>query len=849
MASLPPGGDPRSVQQREQLVLDGVRQGLAQPIVWSPVVSEANGHRATIYVAQDTLRFGEAGSNLDPTDWDWVRVAVTPDAAQRIADELGVLLPTSKIADLAHAQADVRLTPHWQNPVTATTGTMLQHHRDIEAERAGRDGLLSTIGKDWILARALFPARPGALPAHPLGYDGAINYGWHTKGPARPGGPYVARPGIIVWQQEGERHNRRHVDDSQWVPRFVYPRMVVDGNEMATADVMMSPTLSGLVTYDGPLPGTRYPEAPVHRDASGPVDEGPAGAAADQAHARAVNDFALDIYRRARGTTAGNLALSPFSIFTALAMTLAGARGETASQMRRVLHIEGSTDRALPLAGALLRRYQGPALGVTLRVANRLFGDQAYALEPAFLERTGEVFGAPLEQVDFQDAPAKARGRINGWVAGATEGRIRDLIPAGGIDRLTRLVLANAIYFLGDWRKPFESSATTPEPFGASPAMREQVPTMHQTGRFRFAATDGVRVLELPYQGGELAMVLVLPDASDGIDAVEARLSPAALDAWFGALAPARVSISLPRFQIEPEGLALADALSALGMPWAFDPDRADFTGIANPPIASGRIAISNVFHKAFVRVDENGTEAAAATGVTMSARSVSVEAKPVEFRADHPFLFLLVDMRALVILFMGRLCAPSAPSALATLGRRDPDDGDVLAEVLRWRSEQGETPAPLSHCTITPEEERDARERLRAPCKHDPFGSLAGAQPDVDDAGDPFLGSDGLHAGDFVIRPVPVFATDGHLDTEARRERARQMDEDARAAQFGGNAAPDRSLPSLSHPARSAVIPLGEGGATDEAIRQARARLASDAPDELPIFLHDPVTGKVVGQ
>ena len=256
LRSLPAGGDTRSVQAREQLVLEAVQAGLALPIVWAPLTTSANGHTATIYVATDTLRFGVPGPNEDPSAWDWVRVAVTPDTAQRIADTLGVLLPTDRIADLAHAQAEVRLTPHTQYSVTATTAAMLQHHAAIEDERAGREGLLSTIGKDWILGPELFPA---ASPAHPLGKDGAINYGWHTAGPVTRFGPYHGRSGVILWQQRGFRHNRRHVDYSQWVPRFVHPRMRVDGRNVSTLEAMMSPELAGLVSYQGPLPGARYP--------------------------------------------------------------------------------------------------------------------------------------------------------------------------------------------------------------------------------------------------------------------------------------------------------------------------------------------------------------------------------------------------------------------------------------------------------------------------------------------------------------------------------------------------------------------------------------------------------------
>jgi hypothetical protein len=282
--SLPSGGDRPSIEAREEQVIDAVRRGISLPISWVPVKTQIPGHTAVVYVASDTLRFGEGGPNTDPDNWDWVRIAVTADTAQSIADQLGVLMPTDKILDLAHAQADVRLTPHFQDPVTATTGAMLKHHAAIEGERAGRDGLLSTLGKDWILGNELFPPRPGALPPHHFGYDGAINYGWHIDAtpedlaaiahhqryPREPySGPYMGQPGIALWQTKGYRHNRGHVDYSQWVPRFVHPWMEVNAERRRTADVMQSPTLSGLVSYEGPLRGIRYPDRAQDRAAGG----------------------------------------------------------------------------------------------------------------------------------------------------------------------------------------------------------------------------------------------------------------------------------------------------------------------------------------------------------------------------------------------------------------------------------------------------------------------------------------------------------------------------------------------------------------------------------------------------
>jgi len=384
----------------------------------------------------------------------------------------------------------------------------------------------------------------------------------------------------------------------------------------------------------------------------------------------------LDLYARARSSK-GNLALSPLSLSTALTMTWAGARGDTAAQMAKVLHLEGSVDHVLDLAGKLLASYQAPEQKVTLRVANRLFGDKAFTFDQGYLDRTKAAFGAPLEALDFRAAADDGRQRINAWIAKETQDRIKDLIPPGGLTSLTRLVLANAVYFLGDWLTPFKKEATRPDPFHLTKTDTKSVPTMHQTGHFRFAARDGVKVLELPYQGEDLAMTLVLPDAVDGLDALEARLAPAALASWVGALASNNVAVALPRLEIDPPGaLSLGATLAALGMPLAFDPVKADFTGIATPPdpVTMGgdppnpparpaeRLHIDKVFHKAFVKVDEKGTEAAAASAVVMAARGMMrPAAPPVEFTADHPFLFFLRDVRSGMILFMGRVSDPAA--------------------------------------------------------------------------------------------------------------------------------------------------------------------------------------------
>jgi serpin B len=374
------------------------------------------------------------------------------------------------------------------------------------------------------------------------------------------------------------------------------------------------------------------------------------------------NAFAIDLYARARSRK-GNLALSPFSISTALTMTWGGARGETAAQMKKVLHADGTPERAADAAGKLIAGYAAADQKVTLRVANRLFGEKSYAFDPGYVERTRAAFGAPLEPLDFKGAAEAARQHINAWVAGETRNRITDLIPPDGVNAMTRLVLANAIYFLGDWMQPFAKEATAPAPFWTSKSDQKDVPTMRQSASLRFAAAGGAKVVELPYQGGDLAMTFVLPDARDGLDAVEAGLTHAVLDGWTGALAFKQVDVWIPRIEINPtEPLSLGSILAAMGMPLAFDEGKADFTGIANPASPADRLFISRAFHKAFVKVDEKGTEAAAASAVVMQPESAHFPAEPpMEFHADHPFLFFLRDLRSGMILFMGRVNDPAA--------------------------------------------------------------------------------------------------------------------------------------------------------------------------------------------
>ncbi|HYI00934.1 serpin family protein [Hyalangium sp.] len=375
---------------------------------------------------------------------------------------------------------------------------------------------------------------------------------------------------------------------------------------------------------------------------------------------RSSNAFAFDLWGQVGKKVPGNLALSPASITFALAMTWGGARGETASEMQRVLHLEGASGDILASAGKLLQDWSA-GTGSTLQLVNRLFGEKTYTFDQSYLDLTQTTFGAALEPVDFANDSQGVRGFINEWVAQQTADRIRDLVPPEGVDGRTRLALVNAIYFKATWANPFEEDSTRDEPFFLAPDTKKDVSMMHGEDSYRFAALEGVKLLELPYEARDAAMIFVLPDAVDGLDALERTLTNARLDGWIAAMEYETVRVVLPRCEVDPaDAITLADALRELGMQRAFTRE-ADFTGIARSPRPGDELLLSEVFHKTFVRIDEQGTEAAAGTAVIMVEGSAMEEEPPKEFRADHPFLFFLRDTRSGMLLFMGRIADPSA--------------------------------------------------------------------------------------------------------------------------------------------------------------------------------------------
>jgi serpin B len=393
-------------------------------------------------------------------------------------------------------------------------------------------------------------------------------------------------------------------------------------------------------------------------DASGPrTDHSPhvADVAAARDFASANNAFGFDLWRATRKP--GNLAVAPASVSLALGMTWAGARGETAAQMGKVLHMADVPAMAASM-GEQLAQWNDPSHGAyALSVVDRLFGEQTASFEPEFLALMKDRFAAPLEPVDFIRGFEAARGRINGWVKGETKDRIVDLLPEGSLDSDTRLVLTNAVYFKGDWLRPFEPDATYPGEFFVDGRAAKTVKRMRQVAQFAYASTDALQIVELPYQGEHLALDLVLPKQRDGLDALEQALDADGFAKLVGALRPTMVELTVPKFKLEmPSSLALKEALVELGMTLPFT-GGADFTGISK---TIKPLFIDDVFHKTFVAVDEKGTEAAAATAVVMRTESAMIEPEGVAFLADHPFLFVLRDTRSGAVLFIGHVADPS---------------------------------------------------------------------------------------------------------------------------------------------------------------------------------------------
>jgi len=381
------------------------------------------------------------------------------------------------------------------------------------------------------------------------------------------------------------------------------------------------------------------------------------------------NEFALVLFAQLQGQE-GNLFFSPYSISTALAMAYAGARSETEIQMAKALHFPVITNPDKETSSSVVpdRQQFASAFGriikdlnnrgekgsYELTVANALWGQQDYGFLTEYLELIKTNYDGQLNEADFLTAAESARKTINTWVEEKTKDKIKNLIAPGVLNSMTRLVLTNAIYFKGNWASQFETDRTKPAPFTLLSGDKIDVSMMNQTAEFSYMETEDFQGLELPYVDNELSMIILLPKSNDGLTDFEKTLTNENLSQWLGRLHKRKVIVSVPKFKMTSQ-FGLASALKSMGMTDAFVPNTADFSGM------NGKkdLFISAVIHKAYVDVNEEGTEAAAATGIVMGITSVGPR-QPV-FRADHPFLFLIVDNQTGSILFIGRVMRPKA--------------------------------------------------------------------------------------------------------------------------------------------------------------------------------------------
>jgi len=387
-------------------------------------------------------------------------------------------------------------------------------------------------------------------------------------------------------------------------------------------------------------PITPLPEGAARRDARGFVQDNTA--------------FAFELYRQL-SSPESNLFFSPYSISTALAMVYGGAKGNTAAEMARVMRFsldQEKLHRAFAESQAELNKVQ-QAGNVRLSVANSLWPQEGYSFLPEYLSLVETYYGTRITPVDFKGNRTGVCATINRWVEEKTENRIRDLLQPGALADPIFLVLVNAIYFKGKWEHEFAQDDTRDGPFYLTPGQSVQVPLMQQKEWFRYAQTESLQILELPYRGRELSMLILLPNRVDGYKELEQNLTPESLDAWCGDLAARELEVYLPKFRMELT-FQLGQTLDAMGMHDAFAFQKANFAGM------DGRmdwLFIGGVIHKAYVDVNEEGTEAAAATAVGMMG---GMPVPPPVFRVDHPFVFLIREHRTGSILFMGRVTDPS---------------------------------------------------------------------------------------------------------------------------------------------------------------------------------------------
>ncbi len=367
---------------------------------------------------------------------------------------------------------------------------------------------------------------------------------------------------------------------------------------------------------------------------------------------KASNEFAIDLYNKLKGEDE-NVFFSPFSVFDALSMTYAGAKGKTETQMAKVLHITLGQKEFHSAFSKIVKdiKSYAPKSQFTLNIANALWCQKGFNFLKEFTSTIDKYYGGDFFTLNFSNGK-KAANKINTWVGKQTNDKIKKIV--GKINPLTKLILTNAIYFKGKWVSGFSTSLTKPSTFYVDPNLKIKVPLMYQEANFNYMENNTFQALEMPYKGGDLSMIVLLSKDKYGINELEKSLSASSLKRWISEMSEQKIKVYFPKFKLET-GYELEDALSSMGMPNAFD--NADFSGM------DGRkdLVISKVIHKAYIDVNEKGTEAAAVTSVVMvltCSPNFSSPKVPI-FRADHPFIFFIIDKSTGSTLFMGKITNP----------------------------------------------------------------------------------------------------------------------------------------------------------------------------------------------
>jgi len=367
--------------------------------------------------------------------------------------------------------------------------------------------------------------------------------------------------------------------------------------------------------------------------------------------------FAFDLYSRLASSDNGNIFFSPYSLSSALEMVYEGARGMTALEMSSVLHLNADNIARRAEVATFIQKLNAPDKPCELSVANALWAQDAFPFKKDYLSLIKNTYFAEARNMDFVRSPEPSRQTINAWVSEKTRDRINDLLPHGSITADTSLVITNAVYFKGKWETPFKKENTKKDAFWITPDKTVQTDMMTlEWESFNYMENDQVQILKLPYEGNDLSMIIILPRSKD-IHGIERILTQAVLSKWQEGIYSQKVDVVLPKFKFDA-AYEMKNILTELGMKRAFDPGQADFSGVVDK-VSGKNLLISGVYHKAWIDTNEEGTEAAAATAIVMSAMGRAVDIEPKVFRADHPFIFLIQDDSTGHILFMGRVSDP----------------------------------------------------------------------------------------------------------------------------------------------------------------------------------------------